>query len=764
MAGAPCGGPGRVDGGPGAVSEPAISVAAAADHGLTDDEYRKLVDLLGRPPSLEELGVVGVMWSEHCSYKSSRVHLRQLPTTGPRVLQGPGENAGAVDIGEGLAAVFKIESHNHPSFVEPFQGAATGVGGILRDVFTMGARPIANLNSLRFGTLDHARMRHLVKGVVAGIGHYGNCIGVATVGGDTYFDSGYDQNILVNAFTVGVVRHDRIVRARAAGVGNPVMYVGARTGRDGIHGASLLASAEFDAVATDKRPAVQVGDPFTEKLLLEACLTLIETDHLVAIQDMGAAGLTSSSLEMAGRGGLGIVIDLDAVPLRETMTAYEVLLSESQERMLLVAKAGHETAVEELFARWDLQACVVGRLADDGVFRAHWRGREVCALPVAALTEAAPLYRRPAEEPARLEELQRLNLDEVREPPDYGRTLETLLESPNLCSREWIYRQYDQFVGGGTVLRPGGGAAVVRIDGTRRALALTVDCNSRYCLMDPYLGAVLAVAEAARNVVAVGAQPLAVSDCLNYGSPEKPDVMWQFQQGIAGIRDACLALGTPVVSGNVSFYNDTEGQSIPPTPTIAMVGLLDDVDLHVTPWWKSEGDVVVLLGRTREELGASEYLAAIHGVQRGAPPWIDLDVERRLHRVCLAAAREHLLRSMHDLGEGGLAVALAECSFGGEGLGVRIALEQGIRADALLFGESQSRMLLSLRRRHLGRLRDFARREDVPMAIVGEVRGQSIVIDELVDLPVASLRERWRRALERRVVGDGAVYKTGSVR
>jgi phosphoribosylformylglycinamidine synthase II len=731
-----------------------VTEAVAAEHGLTASEYAKIVELLGRGPTLEEIGVFGAMWSEHCSYKSSRALLRQLPTTGPQVVQGPGENAGAVDIGDGLAAVFKIESHNHPSFIEPFQGAATGVGGILRDVFTMGARPVASLDALRFGSLDKARMRYLVKGVVAGIGHYGNCIGVPTVGGDLYFDPGYDHNILVNAFTIGIAPRDRIVRARAEGVGNPVMYVGARTGRDGIHGASLLASAEFDAAAADKRPAVQVGDPFTEKLLLEACLTLMQTDHLVAIQDMGAAGLTSSSLEMAGRGGAGMVLDLDRVPLREEgMTPYEILLSESQERMLLVAKAGHEAAVKEVFARWDLEACVIGQLTDDGVFHARWQGTEVCTLPVAALTEAAPVYRRPAEEPARLEELQRLDVREVPEPEDFTHTLLTLLESPNLCAREWVYRQYDQLVGGNTVVRPGGGAAVVRIEGTRRALALTVDCNSRYCQVDPYLGAVLAVVEAARNVVAVGARPLAVSDCLNYGNPEKPDVMWEFQQGIQGIRDACVALGTPVVSGNVSFYNDTEGSSIPPTPTIAMVGLLDDVEAHLTPWWKAEGDVIVLLGRTREELGASEYLSVIHGLARGAPPWIDLEAEKRLHRLCLAAAQERLVRSAHDLAEGGLAVALAECSFGGPGLGCRIALERGIRADALLFGESQSRMLLSLRRRHLGRVRDLARREDVPFVVLGEVRGQSIVIGDLVDVSVEQARERWRRALERRLAG-----------
>jgi phosphoribosylformylglycinamidine synthase II len=731
-----------------------VTAEVADEHGLTRDEWAKIVQLLGRAPTIEELGVVAVMWSEHCSYKSSRAWLKQLPTTGPRVLQGPGENAGAIDVGDGLAAVFKIESHNHPSFVEPFQGAATGVGGILRDVFTMGARPVASLDSLRFGRIDHPRTPYLVKGVVGGIGHYGNCIGVPTVGGDLYFDAGYDQNILVNAFTIGIAPRDRLWRARAAGPGNPVIYVGARTGRDGIHGASLLASAAFDATSGEKRPAVQVGDPFTEKLLLEACLELMQTDHLVAIQDMGAAGLTSSSVEMAGRGGLGIVLELDAVPLREEgMTPYEILLSESQERMVLVAKAGHEAAVQAVFARWDLEAAVIGRLTDDGTFRARWRGEEVCALPVSALTDAAPVYRRPAEEPGRLEELQRFDPADVREPADWPGTLLALLESPNLCSREWVYRQYDQLVGGQTLVRPGADAALVRIEGTQRALALTVDCNSRYCRLDPYLGAVLAVVEAARNLVAVGAQPLALSDCLNYGNPERPDVMWEFQQGIQGIRDACIALGTPVVSGNVSFYNETEGRSIPPTPTIAMVGLVEDVDAHVTPWWKAEGDVIVLLGRTREELGASEYLAVIHGMVRGAPPWIDLEAEKRLHRFCLEAVHERLLRSQHDVGEGGLAVALAECSFGGPGLGAHVDLEQGIRLDALLFGESQSRMLASLKRRHLGRLRDMARRDDVPFTVLGEVRGRNLVIGDVVDLPLDAVRERWRHALERRLGG-----------
>jgi phosphoribosylformylglycinamidine synthase len=731
-----------------------VTEALAAEQGLIAEEYARVVELLGRTPTFEELAVFGVMWSEHCSYKSSRAWLRQLPTTGPHVLQGPGENAGAVDIGDGLAAVFKIESHNHPSYVEPFQGAATGVGGILRDVFTMGARPIAILDSLRFGGIDHARTPFLVKGVVGGVGHYGNCIGVPTVGGEVVFDPGYEKNILVNAFTVGIAPADRLFRAKAGGVGNPVIYVGSRTGRDGIHGASLLASAALDESAPEKRPAVQVGDPFAEKLLLEACLELMKNDHLVAIQDMGAAGLTSSSLEMAGRGGAGMELDLDRVPLREPgVTAYEMLLSESQERMLMVARAGSEDAVKAVFQKWDLEAVVIGRVTDDGFFRARWRGEEVCRIPVRAVTDDAPVYRRPAVEPPDQEERQRLDVAAVREPADYAEALATLLESPNLCSREWVYRQYDQFVGGNTVIRPGADAAVVRVEGTRKALALTVDCNSRYTELDPYLGALLAVVEAARNCVAVGARPLAISDCLNYGNPENPEVMWQFQQGIAGIRDACVALGTPVVSGNVSFYNETDRQSIPPTPAIAMVGLLDDVEAHVTPDWKSVGDAVVLLGATREELGGSEYLAVIHGRTAGTPPWIDLDVERRLHELVLAAATDRLLRSAHDVGQGGLGVALAECCFGGARLGVRVKPE-AVRTDIALFSESQSRMLVSVTRRGLARLRDLARRHDIPMTVLGEVRGHSLVIGDVVDLPVERLYERWRGALEHRFGGS----------
>ena len=731
-----------------------VSAADAADHGLNADEFARLCDGLGRVPNISELGVFSVMWSEHCSYKSSRLLLKHLPTRGPRVLQGPGENAGIIDIGDGLAVAFKMESHNHPSFVEPYQGAATGVGGILRDVFTMGARPIANLNSLRFGSFDHPRTRYLVAGVVAGIGGYGNCIGVPTVGGEVYFDPGYNENILVNAFTLGIMRSDRIFRAKAAGVGNPVIYVGSKTGRDGIHGASLLASAEFSGEAEAKRPTVQVGDPFTEKLLLEACLELMERDAIVAIQDMGAAGLTSSSVEMAGRGGTGIVLDLDRVPMREPgMTPYEVLLSESQERMLIVARVGAEDVVREVFAKWDLDASVVGRVTDDGLLRVQFQGQEVVAIPIPLLTDAAPAYERPAAPPPDFEELQELRSEQLPLPGDYNGTLLALLDSPNIASKAWVYHQYDYLVRSNTVVEPGSDAAVLRIKGTHKGLALSVDCNSRYCLLDPYVGAMIAVVEAARNVVCAGARPIGLTDCLNFGNPEKPAVMWQFRQAIQGIRDACVALDVPVVSGNVSFYNETDGRPIPPTPTIAMVGLLEDIDTHTTQWFKSEGDIIVLLGRTREELGGSEYLALTRGLVRGAPPWIDLAVEKQVQTVCAAAIAEGLVRSAHDVGEGGLAVALAEGCITGPrpGFGAVVELEGAIRLDALLFGESQSRIVLSMRRRNLSRLRELAAEHDVPLTSLGEVRGQRLVIHPLIDVDVSELQRAWSTALPRRL-------------
>jgi len=731
----------------------------AAEHGLSPEEYERIRGILGRTPNLVELGVFSVMWSEHCSYKSSRRVLGTLPTEGPAVLQGPGENAGAVAIGDGLAVVFKMESHNHPSFVEPYQGAATGVGGILRDVFTMGARPIANLNSLRFGAFDYPRTRYLLAGVVAGIGGYGNCVGVPTVGGEIYFDSGYNENILVNAFTLGLVRADRIFRASASGKGNPVLYVGSKTGRDGIHGASLLASAEFDDETEQKRPTVQVGDPFTEKLLIEACLELMERDAIVGIQDMGAAGLTSSSVEMAGRGGSGIFLDLDRVPLREErLSPYEILLSESQERMLIVARAGGEAVVQQVFEKWDLDAVVVGEVTDDGLFRVSSAGEEVVRIPIDALTSGAPAYERPASPPEDLGGMQSLDLNEISPPGDYSQTLLDLLDSPNIAAKSWAHRQYDSFVGGNTMLGPGSDAAVLRIKGTTRAIALSVDCNSRYCLLDPYVGGMTAVVEAARNVVCAGAEPIGLTDCLNFGNPEKPEIMWQFREAVKGIRDACNVLEVPVVSGNVSFYNETHGRPIPPTPTIAMVGLLADVSHCTRQWFESEGDLVVLLGRTREELGGSEYLAVQHDAVRGTPPWIDLAVERHIQKTCLAAIREGIVRSAHDVSEGGLAVALAECCVSAPDnrrWGAEINMEGAIRPDAWLFGESQSRIILSLRRKNLGRLRDLAAALDVPLAVLGEVRGRRLRIGTLIDIPVGEMHRVWTEAIPRRMERDG---------
>lgn len=733
--------------------EPSLSPEIIASHGLTEEEFQRIVKLLAREPNHAELGVFSVMWSEHCSYKSSKRLLKLLPTEGPAVLQGPGENAGIVDIGHGLAAVFKIESHNHPSFIEPYQGAATGVGGILRDVFTMGARPIASLNSLRFGSFDHPRTCYLLGGVVAGIGGYGNCVGVPTLGGEVSFDECYNSNILVNAFTLGIAKKKRIFRGRAKGIGNPLIYVGAKTGRDGIHGATM-ASEAFSEQAEKRRPTVQVGDPFTEKLLLEACLELMEKDCLVGIQDMGAAGLTSSAAEMAARGGTGVELELSHVPLRERgMTPYEILLSESQERMLLVAKKGSEEEVKRVFERWELDAVVVGRVTRARLFRASFHGEEVVNIPIEALTSEAPVYNRPSERPEGHDEIQKLDLNKIVEPKDLGEVLKLLLDSPNIASKEWVYRQYDHFVRSNTVVAPGADAAVIRVKETEKGLALTVDGNSRYCYLDPYVGGILAVAEAARNLTCVGARPLGLSDCLNFGSPEKPEVMWQFSQVIQGIRDGCVGLGVPVVSGNVSFYNETDGRPIYPTPVVAMVGLLPKLARVVTPWFKAAGDLVVLLGRTRDELGGSEYLRLIHGMVRGTPPWIDLRLERAVQQCCLKAIERGIVRSAHDTSEGGLAVALAECCIGGpeKALGARIETHEMVRADALLFGESQSRIIVSVRERDLGRLREIAAREGAPVQAIGVVGGTRFIIQPLIQAPVEELKAIWSTSLERRL-------------
>lgn len=730
-----------------------MDARVVAQHGLSEAEYAVLQSRLGRAPNLVELGIVSVMWSEHCSYKSSRVHLKKLPTTGEAVLQGPGENAGAVDIGDGLAAVFKIESHNHPSFIEPYQGAATGVGGILRDIFTMGARPIALLDSLRFGPLNDEKNRYLLERVVAGIAGYGNCIGVPTVGGEVVFHELYSSNPLVNVFCLGIAPKDRLFRGKASGVGNPVMYVGSRTGRDGIHGATM-ASEEFSDGSSAKRPMVQVGDPFTEKLLLEACLELMSQDLIVGIQDMGAAGLTSSSCEMAGRGGTGIDIDVSLVPTRETgMSAYEIMLSESQERMLLVAKPGSEEAVGAIFAKWELEAAVIGRVTDTGRLVVRDRGRVVAELPVGLLTDDAPKYERPLAPPKFLEQLQGLSVEGLPTLSSYDQALLTLLALPTIANKSWIYDQYDHMVGTNTVVLPGSDAAVVRIRGTSTALAMSVDGNSRYCMLNPYVGGMIVVAEACRNVVASGAQPIGATDCLNFGNPERPEVMWQFAMVIEGMAEACRALGVPIVSGNVSFYNETKGLGIYPTPVVGVVGKMP-IDRVTTQWFKGDGDAVVLLGETKEELGGSEYLASILHREQGLPPELDLDAEKNLYGCCIELMASGLVRSAHDCSDGGLAVALAECCLAPvarTGATIDVANPVGIRRDAVLFGESQSRIIVSTRPELAGRVLDAAARWRVPAVQVGRTGGNrlQIAIDSemTIDVAIDEAAKAWSEGL-----------------
>jgi phosphoribosylformylglycinamidine synthase subunit PurL len=724
-----------------------------AAHGLTTEEYERVVKALGRDPNLTELGLFSVMWSEHCSYKSSRKHLGTLPTEGPRVLQGPGENAGAVDIGDGLAAVFKIESHNHPSFIEPYQGAATGVGGILRDVFTMGARPIASLNSLRFGPPTDERNRRLLAGVVAGIGGYGNSFGCPTVGGEVVFEECYAQNPLVNAFNLGIVKASGIFKGRADGVGNTVFYVGAKTGRDGIHGATM-ASAEFGEGSEEKRPTVQVGDPFMEKVLLEACLEVLKTGAVVGIQDMGAAGLTSSSCEMAGRAGNGIEIDIAKVPKRETgMTAYEVMLSESQERMLLVAEKGREEEIVRVFEKWDLHAEAIGTVTADRRFRILNEGRVEADVPNEALTDQAPRYDRPWVEPVNPNAAE--DVLAITPPSDLQAALLTLLASPNIANKRWVYRQYDSTVRTNTLVGPGSDAAVVRVKGTPRALAMSVDGNGRYCWLDPYQGARLAVAEACRNVAAAGGQALGLTNCLNYGNPEKPEVMGQIVKGIQGIGDACRALGVPVTGGNVSLYNETDGKPIYPTPIVAVVGVVDDATKVLRQPFREEGDLVYLLGRTAADLGGSELLKVVHGKVAGRPPALDIEAEKRLHALLVEGAARGILRSAHDLSDGGLAVALAECCFQGAEphLGGRFEIgAHGLRPDVVLFSESPSRAVVTTRDDL--RLAELARRHGVPWAKLGVVEGRRLTLSVsgvgLVDLPVADLHQAWM-SLERQL-------------
>jgi len=737
-------------------AEPKVTLDLALVHGLTSEEYDHIIRRLGREPTFTELGLFSSLWSEHCAYKHSRVFLRTLPTQASHVLQGPGENAGIVDLGDDLALAFKIESHNHPSFIEPFQGAATGVGGILRDIFTMGARPIAVLDSLRFGDPEERRTRRLIEGVVAGIGWYGNCFGVANLGGEVGFAPEYAGNPLVNAMAVGLVRKDRVVRARAEGVGNPVFYVGAKTGRDGIHGATM-ASATFEEGAEARRPTVQVGDPFTEKLLLEACLEAMATGAIVGIQDMGAAGLACACSEMPARAGTGMEVELSRVPQRETgMTPYEIMLSESQERMLLVATRGREAEIRDIFAKWELDAVEIGAVTGDGVLRVRSHGRVVAEVPVKALADEAPVYEKPTARPAWQDALEAFDPLSLPVSIELEAALLALLASPGIASKEWVYRQYDQQVGTNTLVLPGSDAGVLRIKGTRKAVALTTDCNARFVHLNPRLGAAMAVAEAARNVSVTGARPLGLTDCLNFGSPERPEILWQFKEAVAGIGEACRALEIPVVGGNVSFYNETVGQAILPTPVIGMAGLLDDAEARCTQWFETSGDRVALLGPDAVSLGGSEYLWVIHRRVAGRLAPLDLGVERQVQEACRAAIGARLVRSAHDCAEGGLAVALGEgCVSGPAPVGVEIELPSAAPLSLLLFGEGPSRIVVAVRaegERHFERLMgEFA----VPWRWIGRVGGDRLVIRaggaSVIDLSVNRSALAWRSGFERYV-------------
>ena len=730
-------------------NEPQISAETVAEHGLNEEEYSRILQALGREPNITELGIFSVMWSEHCSYKSSRLHLKKLPTTGPQVICGPGENAGVIDIGEGpdgkkMAAIFKMESHNHPSYIEPYQGAATGVGGILRDVFTMGARPVANLNALRFGRPDHPKMKHLVKGVVAGIGGYGNCVGVPTVGGETNFDPAYDGNIIVNAMTVGIDDADKIFYSAASGVGNSIVYVGSKTGRDGIHGATM-ASAEFDADIEEKRPTVQVGDPFTEKLLIEACLELMASDAIVAIQDMGAAGLTSSAVEMATNGEVGIILDMDKVPVRETeMTAYEMMLSESQERMLMVLKPGREEMAEAIFTKWELDFAVIGEVTDTRRMVLTHHGETVCDIPLGPLADDAPLYDRP--HLSREEYKAHVNvkpLGDIPESTDIGADLLKLMASPALASRRWIWEQYDSQVGADTAQRSGGDAAVVRIHGTNRALAITTDCTPRYCKADPYEGGKQAIAEAYRNLSAVGAKPLATTDCMNFGNPEKPHIMAQFVGCIEGMAEACEALDMPIVSGNVSLYNETTGadgvsHAILPTPAIGAVGLIEDIDKMMTIGFKNGGEDILLIGSPKDHVGQSTWLREVHGSEAGPPPPVDLEQERQIGDFVRKLILDGELSAVHDVSDGGPLVSIAEMALVGN-IGAQIWFYPG-----QCFGEDQASYLVSCK--DYERISDFAAEANIPLEWIGTTGFDSLTLrpggnDTVADIPLSDLRE-----------------------
>ncbi|AIQ39207.1 phosphoribosylformylglycinamidine synthase subunit PurL [Paenibacillus sp. FSL R7-0297] len=719
--------------------------------GVSDSEYELITSFMGRKPNYTEIGVFSVMWSEHCAYKNSKPLLGRFPTSGPKVLMGPGEGAGIVDIGDNQAVVFKIESHNHPSAVEPYQGAATGVGGIIRDIFSMGARPVALLNSLRFGKLESDRVKYLFEHVVSGIAGYGNCIGIPTVGGEIMFDDSYDGNPLVNAMCVGLIDHDKIQRGVAKGVGNPVFYVGPPTGRDGIHGATF-ASVELSEESEAKRTAVQVGDPFMEKLVMESCLELIDSGIVLGIQDMGAAGLTCSSAEMASKAGNGLELYLDQVPQREDgMTPYEMMLSESQERMLFVVEPKDEAQAQEIFDRWGVICRKVGKVTDDGRLKLFHHGEVVGDMPVTALVDECPIYNKPSAVPAYYEENAAVDTLRYDEVTDLGGALRTVLGSPTVASKAWVYNQYDYMVRTSTAVRPGSDAAVVTIHGTRKALAMTTDCNGRYVYLDPEVGGRIAVSEAARNIVCSGAQPLAITDNLNFGSPEKPEIFWQMERAVDGMAEACRVLDTPVIGGNVSLYNENASGAIYPTPVVGMVGLVEDTDHITTQAFKQEGDSILLLGVTKAELGGSEFQYAVHGLTEGRPPELDLATERKLLDAVLAAIRSGLVRSAHDLSEGGLAGALAESCISGT-IGANIELSaSGLRRDVALFSESQSRIILTSAPSRAEELQAAVAAYGVPVEIIGTVGGDRlrIALDgaAALDEAVTELKTIWEDAI-----------------
>lgn len=735
-----------------------ITPEMIAAHGITPDEYKRILGILGREPNMTELGMFSVMWSEHCSYKNSKPILKKFPTQGASLLVRAGEeNAGIVDIGDGLAICFKIESHNHPSAVEPFQGAATGVGGILRDIFTMGARPVLLMNSLRFGSLESAQTKRLFAGVVAGIAHYGNCIGVPTIGGEVYFNDCYDGNPLVNAMCLGIVPKNSIVKGKAHGIGNPVYYVGSSTGRDGLGGAAF-ASRELTEESHEDRPAVQVGDPFMEKLLLEACLELIQTDAIVGMQDMGAAGLTCATCETSSRASTGIEIDIAKVPRRETgMIPYEVMLSESQERMLIIAKKGKEKIVEDIFKKWDLHAAKIGEVTEGDLTRVFDNGKLVAEIPSKALADEGPIYVREEKRPAYLDEVQKLDLSKIPQPKDFNAVLKTLLDQPTIASKAWVWQQYDHMVRTDTVFYPGHDAALIRVKGTRKGIAVSTDCNSLYCYLDPFEGGKIAVAESARNVVASGAEPLGITNCLNFGNPMKPEVFWQFHQSVSGMIAACEAFKTPVTGGNVSFYNESPAGSIYPTPTVGMAGLIEDIELRVPSFFQREGDLIFLIGETFSEIGGSQYLKAIHGLERGLPPRLDLNKESALYRFILSAAKQKLLKSCHDLSEGGLAVALAECLFDAKkNLGAEIdhldLTRCEVREDALYFGESQSRVIISTAPDYKEVIIRLAQESGVPFFQIGKVsRDPELIIGNKIKLQASELRKIFNNAIPKRM-------------